>query len=149
MRLEAPARGDYVKTVTMFEASDGKIFKDREAASEYEAELKAVEHLVRLILPSRLDTTNFTNGHGYIQLKKSQVDSITQLYIDLIEQYHPSYLDNATTAPRGMVGRYLDDSNAPLYRMWYILNCIDSKFRLWGQIYYANNPKAGDQIELK
>jgi hypothetical protein len=128
-----------MKTVSRFETADGKLFRDEKKAAVHEAEVKEVNRLKWSILPKKLDTCEFANGGGYIQLTPAQVAEFMDGFENVIKTFYPSLLEVYKRCPTGIIGRYLSDNEYPCYTLW-LLACQISHNRLYGQAYYANNP---------
>lgn len=137
-----------MEVVQHFKAKDGTLFKNQDECSEYEDVLTARDKAIRLVLPKEHDTTDFANGEGYIQLTDDTKEEFIDAYLGLVKRLHPSLHQKAVTNPVGIIGRYLDDSNSPLYRLWTLACQIDRQNRLWGQPYYALHPDEGKQTIL-
>ena len=149
-----------MEAITQYKAKDGKIFDTEQKCLEYENLIDQVN----LVL-SKLDDPekykkdfDFDNGKGYIQhdpatfldVKKEILGMISQR-IDhhIIKQAYETYGTNEVH--HSWVSRILGDYGdklKPLHHAWYRMNCIDSKFREWGQPYYATNPEYGKQVQL-
>jgi hypothetical protein len=137
-----------VKAVQHFKANDGTLFEDEAECAKYDEVLGARDKAVALILPKQFDTTDFANGTGYIQLTEDTKDDFIDAYLGLVKRLHPSLHQKAVTNPVGIIGRYLCDSDSPLYRLWTLACQIDKQNRLWGQPYYALHPDEGTQTLL-
>ena len=141
--------------VTRFRANDGSEHQTPEAAKERDAVVAAI-HEVEAPLGQRLDDCKFTNGGGYVQHDPKAVRQVTVnlLRLAVIEMPRwaadrPEMFNAATFRPGGFLGRLLDDSRSPLYRLYCRLWCIDEQNREWGQPYYAANPSAAKgQFEI-
>lgn len=48
----------------------------------------------------------------------------------------------------GIAGRYFNDGNDHLYRLWNRVMATDDAFREWGQPYFALNPGKGKNKQL-
>lgn len=139
-----------MEQVTRFKTKDGALFTDETKAKRHEkllADIAGLEKLVRA--DEKHDDCDFANGGGYKQLTPESVNKFIEGFGHLIErEMDGDTLHRYKQNPRGFVGRILCDSDTPLYGLWTILCRIDGQHRLWGQIYYANNPHEGKQISL-
>ena len=132
----------------MFQADDGQLFVKKMDAQAHEELTNLVKKLKKAVLPAKFDDCDFANGSGFIQLSQRDVTTLTNEFLTAIETYHKSWFSKAKANPKGFIGRYLCDSNSPLYETYSLLNQIDSANRLWGQPYYASNPNDGKQVQL-
>jgi hypothetical protein len=136
--------------ITIYEATDGRRFERASEALAHESLLGTLDE-IDLPLGNKPDNVNFSNGGGYIQHSRSTVTDFKGRLLSLACNLHPSIREAVAETPfenvhpGSIVGRILDDSNSPLYRLWYRLYCIDRMDREWGQPYFALNPKAGKQ----
>lgn len=99
-----------------------------------------VQDTVALVLPKELDTTEYANGSGYIQLSIATHAKFLLRYRDMVEATVPNLLHHFDSNPSGFIGRYLDDMHSPAYILWGRMACIDGKLRMWGQPYFVRNP---------
>ena len=142
-----------MKKIAKWVAIDGTEFNEEQKCIDYEKLITKVES-ISAKLPSIPDTTDFSNGGGYIQHDKVVTDAVRVEILELCKEYidhnwiqqsiddlnvHPSY-----------VARLLDDYNIrPISSLWHRFWCIDKKYREWGQPYFAANPeKAENQTPI-
>jgi hypothetical protein len=131
-----------MNTISMYEAIDGSIHKMQSAALERETILSKIKDIQDLLPALPADTgCKFSNGGGYLICNKEQVESAKNMLFKLAKEITGRDFDNI----HGIVGRYLDDSGSPAYKVLYRLQCIDSQYRMWGQPYFAYNPDKGTQ----
>ena len=147
-----------MKKVEMYETEDGTLFESFEKAQQQSYLLKEVKKLIELIGGFPNDSgCQFINGGGYYQLSCKAVEEFDSKAIAIIKKSEPwifkgalekEGLSNETLMKSYGVGRCLCDSDSVLYTLVSIRNCIDSKYRRWGQPYFANNPDKGEQKKL-
>lgn len=135
-----------MKEITMYEANDGSKHKTAQSAIERDdllSELKKIEDL----LPSEPKDKgcNFSNGKGFIPVGKDRFEEAKRLMIAYAERLTGQNFHNNL---HGIIGRYLDDSGSPAYRLLYRMQCVDSQYRMWGQPYFAYNQNKGIQEEF-
>ena len=130
-------------------------------------------NLNKLISTKQYDKDcSFSNGKGYIQQDINLVNSLKEEFhtkatkfindksIDYINskdwlKFHtveerPTAIEKAknTTYDKYFIGRYLDDMNSDLYKIWGRLQTIDELGREWGQIFFRLHPEQAEQIQL-
>lgn len=137
-----------MKAVQRFETKDGELFESESAAREHEQALGYVGEAEALILPKKLDTTDFANGGGYIQITPKTKDAFFKAYRQAVQYCHPSEITRFDQNPTGFIGRVLSDSDSPIYRLYTLAAQIDGAGRLWGQPYFATHPSEGKQVCL-
>ncbi len=143
-----------MKTITKFQAVDGKEFTDKQECLKYEELIIEVD-IIMSVLPEtpKNDACNFSNGGGFLQHKKRVLRTSKIEILELCKKYIDHHwiqqtIDDCTVDP-SWVARLLSDYNIqPLNNAWYRFSCIDKQSREWGQPYYANNPNEGEQISL-
>jgi hypothetical protein len=144
---ELPVREE-MKAVTKFKSDNGRLFDTEEEARKSDALFAAQNEVSKLLLQAVDRSCDFSNGGGFIQHSKQDIDAFTAGIRNLIVM---EFGDKGETLrafdvqPNGFVGRYLDDSGSNTYRLWCRLRNIDSELREWGQGYYALNPTQGTQ----
>jgi hypothetical protein len=107
-----------------------------------------VAEALKLVTPQELDTSDFVNGSGYIQLSIATHATFLLKFREIIEEDMPGQLEMFDRNPGGMIGRYLDDAGHPAYSLWQKVASMDGKLRLWGQPYFGANPDKGQQVCL-
>jgi hypothetical protein len=131
-----------MKKITKYEAFDGKVFNTEKECLDYEKIIEKVDEIMKPF-GKRPDNSNFTNGSGFLQHEKSDVEKAKSELLRLGNEIFKC------STNFGFIGRYFDDSGYDcLYRAWGRLSSIDNKSREWGQTYYALNPNEGKQIQL-
>lgn len=141
-----------MEIIQKFKAIDGVEFNDKEECIKYETLIDRVNSIINT-LPKHPNTCEFSNGSGYLQhnettFKNAKISllNICKEYID--HRWVQESIDDHNINP-SYVGRLLDDYGIrPLYKAWYRIMCVDSKFREWGQLYYATNPNEAKQVKL-
>ena len=141
-----------METIQKFKAIDGVEFTDKQECIKYELLIDRVNSIMNT-LPKHPDICDFSNGSGYLQhdkttLRNAKVSLLTicKEYID--HKWIQQTIDDDTVHP-SWVGRLLGDYGIrPLERAWSRFQCIDSKYREWGQPYFASNPEKATQKRL-
>jgi len=82
------------------------------------------------MLESTPDTTDFSNGEGYVLQDPEVIDEIQKYFLDRFGSYY-------------VAGRTLDDSNSILYGAFLRAFAVDKKYREWGQTFYSLHPDEG------
>lgn len=142
---------DGVKAVTKYQASDGSLFSSIKKAYKHTQYYNAVQEAAKLLgeVYTYSDPgCSYTNGDGYFQLTDEQLKNFLAAYRNVIKKFESDLVEKFDQNPKGWIGRYLDDGGGMAYQLWGLASRIDSQNRIWGQIYYANNPTEGKQIEL-
>lgn len=138
-----------MKHVTVYEANDGTRFKTEADCLRYEEFLPQFD-AVMAILPQAIES-NFANGHGYIQHTNESLLAFQNAASLLIAKYvGPDEANKFDLNPRGVVGRILDDGETIARKcseFCYRIYRIDFRNREWGQAYYANQSRQGDQVK--
>ena len=147
-----------MEVITQYKAKDGKIFNTEQKCLNHE---KLIDQ-VNLVL-SKLDNpedhkkeVDFDNGKGYIQHDPATFLEVKKELLGLISQKIDHHIIKKAYETYGTdevhyswVSRILGDYGyTPLTNAWYRMNCTDSKFREWGQPYYAVHPEEGNQVQL-
>ena len=130
-----------MKKIEKYVSRDGSEFSTEAGAIHREQLLDQLDS-IESILPNRPDDVSFGNGHGYIQHDYKIVLRARERFYELACQEISSL--KKYTIDSYMFGRYLSDSNTPLYRLYSrIVLCInDNLWREYGQPYFAFNPEA-------
>jgi hypothetical protein len=154
-----------MQKIEKFKADDGREFKTEKECRQHEAIIAEADKIFRdWPIPVQGDCS-FSNGDGYITLDKDMYERARKEFLELVlKEFRGKDMQKVVEATRnmdsnwGIIGRYLDDSDTPLYHYWcQFLNCEagnphptgEKKYRLWGQGYYALNPDKGKQVEWK
>lgn len=140
-----------MQTITKYKANDGKEFNSERDAISHESLLSRIDvAMVPLGKTPKDDGCDFANGGGFIQHSRLAVDLAKLALIELWDGDQKTK-DAAKISPpsHSIIGRYLSDSNSPIYPAWCRLLCIDSEFREWGQPYFAQNPSQGKQFQIR
>lgn len=139
-----------MEKLTMYKANDGRMFGNKKECEKHDKKLEECDKLVQMILPKAVDTCDFANGGGYIQLTLETKNKFMAGYVGLIRKYHPKIYKELDVAlyPTGMVGRYLCDADSPFYRLWTLAGQIDFQDRLWGQSYFVTKASEAKQVCL-
>src|ERR1017187_2240412 len=127
-----------MKEIVMFECADGERFTTKALATKHEVTVKIVSELKAMLLPIKLDTIDFTNGSGFIQLTSRQIAEFKVELTKALKKYHGAAIVESTS-----LGRMLNDTNSPFDTVYRLTYQIDSMNRLWGQPYYALHPNEG------
>lgn len=119
---------------TVFQANDGSVYSNTREAEKRDRYLKDVDAVVKPFLKVEISAGQF------IQRSKIEVRWLEEEGLRLLEKYnadYPEVIKRWKENPRGFVGRFLDDGNIPVYRIWGLLFSIDQNNRQWSQPYYA------------
>lgn len=142
-----------MEAITKFRADDGTEFADADDAKAHEALCAEIDAVMRTLPPMpKDDGCNFSNGHGFIQHDPVTFNAARHALLRIADRVCPhrrireSIADD--TAHSSWAGRIISESSMPLSRAWYRIEKTDTKFREWGQPYYANNPDKGEQFCL-
>ena len=148
-----------MRTLTIYEASDGSRHETEVSCLKYEAVIKEVADVMSKLRPRPSDDgCAFSNGHGYLQHPK---DAFLGAQRELLRIARRSFradefrehFEHAlqADAPVGLrfVSRAISECcPAPVDGAWRRLCCVDQQFREWGQPYYALNPDKGERVPL-
>ncbi len=135
-----------MKKITMFEAEDGKLFRNELDCINYENLIRNIKEISdRLPQLPKDANCNFSNGEGYLQ---HDADIVNKAIIDLVkleeclEKYldDHNFLEHPFTYRNSIIGRIIDDSDSPIKSLWYRFMCMDETYKEYGQGYYAANP---------
>jgi hypothetical protein len=141
-----------MKKITKYVSNDGKEFAKQAECLKYEEQAKKIATIMK-DLPARPKDTDFSNGKGYIQHKKTVFNRAKKRLIvlaaDLFNIKGLKKEKPENVHPHSIVGRYIGDSgNYALNDAWYRIMCTDTKYREWGQPYYTTHPTEGDLRQL-
>lgn len=142
-----------MKEITTWRASDGCDFTNKTDCAAYDQLCENVIHVMAAFPPHpQHDGCNFSYGGGFMQLSEKVVTTVRCKLIDIIAtKINPGSVEEFRDlkVPASSVAKFIDGNNIrPLYAAWQRLSCIDSRWREWGQPYYAINPDQGQQVML-
>lgn len=122
--------------VTRFQTTDGRLFTNEVYAIKHQAIIDLVA-VAKKLMPN-----NNIGSDEYIQLTREQYDSFKVAFDTVIKECHPDLVErNQTPHVRGgFIGRLLNDYDSPAYNLWWMLECVDARLRMYNQPYYANHP---------
>ena len=144
-----------MKQITMFEASDGRKFNTEKECLTYETTVMTINQIMAR-LPARPDNgSRFVNGKGYIQHNKAVFLRAQRALVHLLDaslaedSTYERHISAALASeiPVGLcfIGRLIDDMGpAPLRTAWNRILCTNSRFREYGQPYYALHPEKAE-----
>lgn len=142
-----------MKKIIKYKADDGREFLNEDECMEYETQERFIKSIIS-VLPEPPDDCGFSNGEGYIQHEPVIVNAVkTQLLREALRHSDHKWLQESIDKDDihpSWAARIMGDcvkSNA-LNRAWYRIQCIDNRYREWGQPYYANHPGEAKQICL-
>lgn len=144
-----------MEVITRFKANDGTIFDDQSKCMEYDLLISKTINIMS-DMESVPQDTDFVNGSGFVQHKPEKVLEVKRKLLELIKtkinhdwiQQTIDALGTQNVHP-SWVSRLLGDYGIKcLNSAWHRFSCIDSRYREWGQPYFANNPEKGDQKRL-
>jgi hypothetical protein len=132
-----------MQIISKYQALDNKVFNTEKECVEYDKLVKKVRKImIDLIALPKDDSCRFANGGGYIQQKKPVIDKARIELTDLGN----IFFKQKDKWNFHAIGRLFNDSGYDcLYNAWGRLEHVDSKYREWGQGYYAVNPNKGVQ----
>lgn len=136
-----------MKEITMYEANDGSKHSTKEQAIKRDDLLLKISEIEDLLPDKPKDKgCMFSNGKGYLPVDEKKFNlAKDKLMLLATEITGKDFQGNL----HGIIGRYLDDSGSPAYSLLYRMQCVDNKFRMWGQPYFALNPMEGIQEQFK
>lgn len=143
-----------METITKYKACDGKEFTDSKECIDYKKLIDDVNIIMSQLKPKpNYDNCSFSNGNGFIQHENTKFVKVKNQILELCKKYiDHKWIQQAIdddSVDLSYVGRLLSDHGIrPLNDAWYRLQCVDHKYREWGQPFYAINPSKGKQIEL-
>lgn len=140
---------------TRWVAEDGSEHQTQEEAERRDRLAKELHLLDQLLRPRPSDPgCNFANGGGYVQQDPVRAMHYRDGLLALASDHGAGavILKYKKLAPYevgfSMAGRIIDDCCPKvLVEAWSRLICLDSKYREWGQGYFALNPEKGVQEE--
>jgi hypothetical protein len=121
--------------VQRFQTKDGREFKDEAKAKQHERLIDECEAIMAPLGP----IPKLGNG----QSKPHDLETFRRVRAEMVrlaarEIGHPEWKKLAfENCQHGIIGRYLDDSNATLYGFWGRLMRFDHRGREFSQPYYA------------
>ena len=144
-----------ILTRTVYKAVDGAEFDNKEECIKYEELIKAVNSIMSKLPPKpKDDTCSFSNGEGYIQhsdinFNKVRLELLELMRLHIKSDWIQQNIDDSTIHS-SWIGCLLDENREvePIRRAWFRISCTDSKYREWGQGYYAEHPEKGNHIKL-
>ena len=133
---------------TVFVVCDRE-FDTREEAEHHEAYCTALDNASAILrTPIESIGYGFSDGEGYVQQSSEAVSRFIIAVGEAIALYDsPEIAQRWKEQPRGIVGRFMDDSNSPARSVYWRLSRIDEDFREWGQMFFALHPSEGKQVE--
>jgi len=84
------------------------------------------------MLEDKPDTTNFSNGEGYVLQDPDIISEIRKYFLDRYNNYY-------------VAGRSLDDGDSPLYESFMRVYTVDKQYREWGQPYFKSHTEKAIQ----
>lgn len=144
-----------MKTVTRYQAFDGREFVDADECRKYEL---VSEQALLAVKPlgekPELPYCGFEDGEGFVQHAREVVDQakhdlavVARLVFG--DKYVDQFVANGMNVRKGILGRMISESGYhSLREAWGRIECIDEQFREWGQIFYALHPDEGRELRL-
>jgi len=125
----------------------GRCFDSKLEAIESEKKYKDIREAFAFYDEAETDSCAFANGEYSVQRNEEFYDKLIDGIINMVNKYEPwilkSYKNGITkeyVKGYSVLGRFLDDSNSPLYKWWSIqANICTICFKEWGQLYYTNH----------
>lgn len=141
-----------MQAITKWKADDGREFDSEADALAHEGRCARVAAIMAE-WPADPDEgkpgCDFANGGGYLQLSEGLVVGTRNKLLDLIaETLSHEWIEDSRdpTTDSSWVARLLSDSHDHCVAdAWYRLSCVDSRWRWWGQPFYALNMWEGVQ----
>lgn len=144
-----------MKTVTKYEANDGKLFDYQIDASAHDDYLKQVDVVAAMLPPRPDDGCKFESGGGYLQHAAETVREFKRSVLLLAANNRPDskFVEWAKNPDEvhgiSIIGRYIDDGcDRYIGRLWHRVCCMDSQCREWGQPYFALNPEKAERFQI-
>lgn len=145
-----------MKTITKYIANDNVEFLNENNCINHERNIEIADYIMTK-LPSKPDTCDFSNGHGYIQHNATTLLQVRNEFLEFFKRYSDHELiqntiDKGFESHSSWAGRVIDDYGYhSISKHWYRFRCIDSDLREWGQPYYCyseNTPSGDDFVQL-
>lgn len=142
-----------MKEITKWKADDGCEFSDETSCAAYDQLCETVVKVMAAFPPlPKNDGCDFAYGGGFMQLSEAVVTTVRGKLFDIIatriNRRSIEGFRDIKVSP-AFVAKFIDGkNNRPLYAAWQRLSCIDSRWREWGQPYYAIHPDQGKQVML-
>lgn len=144
-----------MQTITKYQAFDGREFFDADECQKYENFAERVTLLMKPLGDKPdLPGCEFENGGGYLQHDGDTFLKVRNALLELAKEqikhrWIQETIDKGMEVHSSYAGRLISEcGNRPLHSAWHRIECTDSKFREWGQPYYANNPSEAEQACL-
>lgn len=144
-----------MKKITKYVADDGSEFNSLDECEKYELHCKHVSDVMKgLGETPELPGCGFSNGDGYLQHEEKTFMDVRTKLLEIAKQFTDhkwiqQTIDKGLDAHPSYAGRIIDEcTTSPLRRAWYRIMCVDTKFREWGQPYYANYPEQAKNVRL-
>ena len=126
-----------MEAITKYKAADGSEWDSQYLAGRRERARRFQAAANEVLGDKKPDG----NGATYVQHTVDAVHKFTMAIAAALGEFESHEMrDRWLEQPRGIVGRFLDDTGSIFYRDYIRLISIDSQNREWGQPYYANNP---------
>lgn len=138
-----------MKKIEKWVARDGSEFLEEGGALGREYLLDKLDKIDSL-LPAHPDTTDFSNGHGYIQHKARNIEKAKNMLYELACDEWP-VLSEYHLESYGFLCHLSDNSRMYPFNHLYsrLVYCMDTNlWREYGQGYFTNHPNEVEQICL-
>lgn len=137
-----------MKTVTRFQAADGKVFDTEAACRAHEDLGLAILEAMAPMGKYRFLQANEYRQHteeAFLQAKRNLLAIVRKQWS--VERLPVLLNPDDTIHPQSVVGRVLSDNPGPLYDAWYRLMCTGSdSFREFQQPYFVRNQHEVTQL---
>ena len=141
-----------MKTIKQYECEiSGRKFDKKTDAIKYEKMMLDIQNTFSFYKKIKDDNLSFANGKYAIQRDEDFYNKLLDGLIKMIKKYEKSLwvkckdwggLTRDNVKGHSSLGRWLGDSDSPLYHWWGIQGNICPKcYREYGQMYYALNCK--------
>jgi len=145
-----------MKPIIRFKANDGAIFGSISECRRRDELIEEVDKIMSM-LPPRPDDDGckFSNGRGYIQHDKSAFMAARHALLELANKHRPHNIFRQAMKDMAVHSSWPsriicdDDFLTPLCHAWTRFACTDSKFREWGQPYFADHPDEAKHIAIQ
>lgn len=151
-----------MKAVVRYQSNDGEMFANEIDARSRDRLIEDVDAAMQHLGPKWIDEgCRFANGHGYIQHTKESVEACKLAVHEIakgplgwwfdsqINDHGKTHESLALETHPSWPGILLDGGCKPLEVAYRRLMCIDSRFREWGQPYYAAHPETATHVQLR
>ena len=128
------------KAVTKYETFDGKEFDNEGDAEQHERDVN-MANAIKSIFPNN----NHLSGGDFYRLPDRMILSARRkLAAYLVGRFDDDAVEAFRNNTSEIIGRFLDDSDSPLYSAWWLFGCIDDQNRMFNQPFFATRPEQAE-----